>query len=336
MRSSSSPNQPADRTQPAALASIPVGPKKSQTNFLAHDTRNWLTVLQVYCDLMQTPGGTDQEYRTWMNELAAAVDRGQGLVLSLLDALQLDTLRRDNLRRDTVPSESSQPGAIPLPMNSPSGRTSAPGTAIDLANAVRRRLPVLQHMAGPAIQVQADLAPHALWVLLSDEELERILLNLAGNALEAMPQGGTLKISLQSQAAASVPGILGMLDARNWRSSRFPIARASLPPSLPRNTVVLQMSDTGTGIAPELLPRIFDAGVSSKTSDGEVAAQRGFGLAIVRELATLAGGSIQVTSGENGGSCFQLSFPEVEAPLTTTSGAGGTVERDTGQTNVRQ
>lgn len=337
-RSSPRPNQPVTQSQPtagiqpAAPASIPPGPKKSQTNFLAHDTRNWLTVLQVYCDLMQTPGATVQEYRIWMKELAAAVDRGQGLVLSLLDALQLDTLRRDNLRRDTVPNERSHPDAIPLNMNSQSGRASASGMAIDLANAVRRRLPVLQRMAGPAILVEADLAPDAVWVLLSDEELERILLNLASNALDAMPHGGTLKISLRAQSTVGAPGILSMLNASNWRSSHFPLTRASVP----RRTVVLQISDTGTGIAPELLPRIFDSGVSSKTGDSDVAGQRGFGLAIVRELTTMASGSIQVTSGENGGSCFQLSFPEAEEPLSTESGTRGTVDRDARQTVVPQ
>ena len=58
----------------------------SRTSHLAHDARNWLTVLRIHCDLLEQSGAVAKERRAWLQELSAAIDRGQSLVSSLLAA----------------------------------------------------------------------------------------------------------------------------------------------------------------------------------------------------------------------------------------------------------
>ncbi len=60
----------------------------ASASYLAHDTRNWLTVLQMYCDLLRTPGAVASGHQNWIDELSGAVERGQELVASLLDSVQ--------------------------------------------------------------------------------------------------------------------------------------------------------------------------------------------------------------------------------------------------------
>ena len=66
----------------------PEEQRSAAASHLAHDARNWLTVLQVYCDLLRSSGAVAGHGRTWIDELSNAVERGQGLVTSLLDCGQ--------------------------------------------------------------------------------------------------------------------------------------------------------------------------------------------------------------------------------------------------------
>ena len=79
--------------------------------------------------------------------------------------------------------------------------------------------------------------------------------------------------------------------------------------SVPK-TLLLRVSDTGNGIAPEHVAHIFDAGVSGKTT-GKNSGQHGFGLAIVRELTQSAGGTVRVRSHPGQGSCFEVELPQI-------------------------
>jgi signal transduction histidine kinase len=142
-------------------------------------------------------------------------------------------------------------------------------------------------MAGSAIQVEVETADCAGTTALRELEFERILLNLARNAMEAMPHGGRLKIVLEHGDSSQ---------------------RASL---------VLRVSDTGNGIATEFLPHIFDSGFSTKlTPDGPLTG-RGFGLAIVRELTLGAGGSVRVRSRMGHGSSFAIELPLLSDSLSS-------------------
>jgi len=115
-------------------------------------------------------------------------------------------------------------------------------------------------------------------VLADPVQLELALLNLLSNGLDAMPNGGVLTIAL----APSPDG------------------------------VKIEVSDTGTGIAPDLLPRIFDPWVTTK----EAGRGSGLGLSITREVLAAHGGTVTVKSEVGVGSTFTLVLPAAAAAVS--------------------
>jgi len=256
--------KPNRSIHPPLSAGTPEEQRTEAASHFAHDARNWLTVLQVYCDLLRTSGTVAGNGRTWIEELASAVERGQGLVTSLLDSAYA-----------SAPPLPSAPQAVAAPR------------PLDLAVAIRRRLPLFRQMVGSAIRVQAKTVAHPGATALNELEFERILWNLVHNAIEAMPDGGKLKIVLERGNSSE------------------------------RSSLVLKVSDTGNGIAAEFLPHIFDSGFSSKLTLADPPNGRGFGLAIVRELALGAGGSVRVRSRIGRGTCFTIELPLLTPPSST-------------------
>jgi two-component system, NtrC family, sensor histidine kinase HydH len=112
------------------------------------------------------------------------------------------------------------------------------------------------------------------------DQMQQLLVNLALNALDAMPQGGSLDVSL----GAPVHG-----------------------------QVELRVRDTGPGIAPALLPRLFEPFVSSKETG------LGLGLVVSRRIAESHGGNLWVTNPPHGGACFVLCLPVAMQPAVVSS-----------------
>jgi signal transduction histidine kinase len=119
------------------------------------------------------------------------------------------------------------------------------------------------------IEIVTEVMP-GMAVLADLHQFKQVLLNLAMNAVHAMPQGGRLEI-----AARPVDGGFAEIAVR----------------------------DTGSGIAPELLARIFDPFFTTR-ADGT-----GLGLAIVRKIAQAHGATLSVESIVGQGSCFTLRWP---------------------------
>lgn len=236
-------------------AGTPEGRQAAAASHLAHDARNWLTVLQVYCDLLRTSGAVAGNGRKWIEELSNAIERGQGLVTSLLDSAQ------------TLGSQPSAP------------QEGVPPKLLDLGDAIQRWLPLFRKMAGSRVQVEARTVTQAERTALQEPELDRILLNLVRNAIDAMPDGGRLTIELERGSSSE------------------------------RSSLVLKVSDTGKGMTADILSHIFDSGFSTKPTLGDHKSERGFGLAIVRELALSAGGSVRVRSRIGHGTCFTIELP---------------------------
>jgi two-component system, cell cycle sensor histidine kinase and response regulator CckA len=122
-------------------------------------------------------------------------------------------------------------------------------------------------------------------VRLDPGQFDQVLLNLVLNAKDAMPEGGTLSLSVTSGR-----GALGqtVIDAGE-RGGSF---------------ATVLVSDTGTGIDPSLLPRLFDPFVTTKGSKGT-----GLGLAVVTEIVARFGGAVQVESRRGSGTTFAIILP---------------------------
>ncbi len=113
-------------------------------------------------------------------------------------------------------------------------------------------------------------------------QLELALLNLITNALDAMPDGGALAITVSPSPAG----------------------------------VRIEVADTGSGIAAELLPRIFDPWVTTKSAGHG----SGLGLSITRDVVSSHGGTISVASDPGGGATFTIELPAASEPAPAGQG----------------
>jgi signal transduction histidine kinase len=136
------------------------------------------------------------------------------------------------------------------------------------------------------------------------------VMNLCTNAMQAMPQGGTLRVALD-RVQVEAPRVLS--------HTRL----------LPGNFVALTVTDQGTGISPDVMEHLFEPFFTTrKPQDGT-----GLGLAVVHGVIGECGGAIDVRSEPGRGACFTLYFPETPesagapaaAPRPPPKGAGQTV-----------
>ncbi len=313
-----------------AAPHFPLAPRKvrpSEPDYLVHDARNWLTVLQIYCDLLRTPGAVASGFERWVEELSSAVERGQQLVLSLLDSMQpasaaaapsgeiiagaLPPLTEGYVDGRSCPAAASpiaNPTRADAAAPSAVGNESLPASSaapspLNMAEAIERRMPLFARMAGKNIHVEIDTGGSTTNVLLAESAFERILQNLVANAIDAMPNGGRLRIALRPASRRSV----GISSGASRRTSSGK-SNSNRPAG---KTLLLRVHDTGDGIAPERLACIFDAGVSGKPACADRQAPHGLGLAIVRDLTEHAGGAVRVRSRLGRGSCFEVELPTI-------------------------
>ncbi len=148
--------------------------------------------------------------------------------------------------------------------------------------------------AGPAVRCEYAVAP-GLWEATADKgQVTQAIRNILLNAVEAMPRGGVIRISLSNEAIA---------------------AGATLPLATGRY-VKLAVADSGDGITPEVLPRIFDPYFSTRGTG------RGLGLATVYSIVKRHQGHIAVASRPGHGATFTLWLPAAEPrPATEPSPA---------------
>ena len=164
---------------------------------------------------------------------------------------------------------------------------------LNLNLVIERTLKLLQRMLGADVVVSLKLSEVPPMVEADQGQLEQILLNLAVNARDAMPQGG--KLTIESQ--------LLELD-ESYISNQLHLQ--------PGAYVLIAVSDTGTGIPPAVLARIFEPFFTTKA----VGKGSGLGLATVYGIVRQLGGDLHVYSEEGHGATFKIYLPSTRAVPT--------------------
>ncbi len=157
---------------------------------------------------------------------------------------------------------------------------------------------MLRRTLGEHIDLRSSLADDLCTVLIDPGQLEQILVNLAVNARDAMPDGGLLRID----------------TANMYVDESYAATRPELSPG---PHVRLRVSDTGTGMAPEVLERVFDPFFTTKPPGQGT----GLGLATVYGIVQQAGGRAQLYSEPGVGTTFTALLPATQQELAKTERA---------------
>ncbi len=242
---------------------------------VAHDFNNLLAVILNYADFaaeeLSAATGSDwagrcESAREDLGQISRAGERAASLIRQLLAFA----------RREVV-----QPQVLDL------------GTVITAVEEMLRRT------LGEHVELVTSLAGDLHPVLADPGRLEQVLVNLAVNARDAMPGGGTLTI-----------------EASNVTVDAESIAGGSQ--SAAGQHVRLQVSDTGSGMPPEVIEHAFEPFFTTKTDGGGT----GLGLATVYGILTQADGDIRIYSEPGRGTTFTITLPvTAEAAIRVTEPA---------------
>ena len=243
---------------------------------VAHDFNNLLTVILSYSDLLleDLPAGSGP--RDDIGQIRKAAQGASELTRQLLAFSRQQVL---------------QPKVVDL---------NAAVTGIER---------LLGRVLREDIQLRCTLADDAGAVRVDPGQLEQVLMNLAVNARDAMPQGGQLTIET------------GNVDLDEAYMQAHPMAA-------PGRYVMLAVTDTGMGMDAATQARIFEPFFTTK----DVGKGTGLGLATVQGIVQQSGGFIWVYSEPNHGTCFKIYLPRVDEPVS--AAASESVERTRGTETV--
>lgn len=226
---------------------------------VAHDFNNLLMVIQSYTEMMQ-------------DGLAA----------------------NDSLRRNTeqVLKASSRAASLTRQLLAFSRKQVLSPVVLDLNAVVEEAAEMLKRLIGEDVDLQVKSA-EPLWAVKADsDQIIQVLMNLAVNARDAMPTGGTLTV-----ATSNIP-------MNEHHFDRFPF----IPP---RDYVMLSVTDTGSGISKHVQEQMFEPFFTTK----ELGKGTGLGLSTVFGIVKQSDGYVLVDSELGEGACFSICLPRMEDAL---------------------
>jgi signal transduction histidine kinase len=176
---------------------------------------------------------------------------------------------------------------------------------VDLADLLRRSLTLIEGRARrQKVTVKLELPSEPIRVNVDPEQIHQVLINLLLNALDALPQGGTVQVVVDPRQR-SVNGQDGSEPAASQNGStgsfRSPVSDAG--GGLPHSFIEVRIRDTGPGIVPRIRQRLFEPFVTNKETG------LGLGLSICKRLIEDHGGAIRGDNCSQGGAEFAFTLP---------------------------
>lgn len=229
------------------------------TGGMAHDFNNILQVIQANLDLMKTELNDNNKVLTRLESATAAAERGARLTQQLLAFARRQPL-------------------TPRP-------TNVAKLLSDLAD-------LLRHSLGERTAIQLDVAADPWNVKIDPGQLENAILNLAINARDAMPEGGTVRVDVSN----------AVLD-RRYAALHSDVAAGQY--------VLVDVRDNGIGMPPEVVAQAFDPFFTTKR-DGK---GTGLGLSMVYGFVRQSNGHIRIDSAIGQGTSIKLYLPRTQDPI---------------------
>jgi PAS domain S-box-containing protein len=226
------------------------------------------------------------------NNLLTAIRGNATLALAALPA---DSSVRDELHE--IVQESDRAAALTRQLLAFARRTVLQPEVVDLSVIVRRLEPMLRRVLGEDISLVTRTPASRGAVLADPSQIEQVIVNLAVNARDAMPDGGTLTIE-----TADV-----VLEQPQLRAH---------PTATPGPNAMIAVSDTGTGMDAATLEHLFEPFFTTKG----VGKGTGLGLATVYGIVRQSGGSVWAKSAVGRGSTFYVYLPWIEAAAPVAEG----------------
>ena len=223
---------------------------------IAHDFNNLLTVITGYSELLLSEPAIDETGREFVLAISEAGQRAAVLTRQLL------SFGRQSILQPKI---------------------------IDLNQMVSQIGDMLRRLIGEDILFQTVLEPNLSRVKVDPGQLDQVLVNLAVNARDAMPDGGRLTIETAAVTLTEAEA-------------------QSLLDCTPGPYVRLSISDTGCGMPPDIVPQIFEPFFTTK----EFGKGTGLGLATVFGIIRQSGGTIGVDSEPGRGTRFQIFLPAID------------------------
>ncbi len=169
--------------------------------------------------------------------------------------------------------------------------------AVDLSKLIEGMRPLLESAVGSQVSISIDLAPDVPPALVDQTQIELVILNLAINARDAMPGGGALRLELRK------------LELTTGRMPWAVRPNAEPGPELASGTYVrLRVTDTGTGMSPDVLGRAFEPYFTTKAQG----AGSGLGLSQVYGVAHQSGGTARIETQLGRGTTIEVLLPKAQ------------------------